>query len=811
MEIDDSDRATLVKNLTPKFFPKKSTVALFLKLIYSNISKRSHGNFNSYTFQELNLIPLFCSDKIFHFICDLSTITQSQFIDGLIFLLFGNFNKKIIATFQIFDFDDDDIVYKDDVFLMLAHFHLIMNSNETINELEDIINGFFQDSETITRDDYLKKIQNENCDIPLLLIIFINNYLLFFEESELKFLEKVNGLKDKDKKKTEIKEDGFNDLCSLIRNTTNINNFINDMKEISNDYSFLEPALQNNSYKASQKLYKYVTSSLLPRNEFVDETENNSDCSSDEEELKDLVDFETDVSNAFTTLQDLNVYFNKKQFTKNKTMKVKLKNTKILNDSEDEDNDNNNNNENAASKKNDKNMGSSFFDDDNHSAMKTNSNTTNENSMKGNQAGKKGKKNMAYNKSVTEMRFNRHQPQTKENEIYLYKNENNMKNKTNPVKLVLINKYLFYFKNPLTFKKIIPLASLFPRKTSSSTFPQLTLISTVHNYIKQYCYFCDNQNSLDSFYQLLCDKADYRIIQNEIELKKELGKGKFGNVLLGIDKTYEGANKFFAVKTVNKNNPTEEEYKINRWESTIFNSLKNVNHPNIVKCFKKYENEKNIYFVYEFVKGSDLKVFSRMDKSPQMIKHTLLIAFQILKGLKELHKYGIIHRDIKTTNILISCDGPEVDNSVKIIDFGLSRVLGFHEYSIDPYGSLCFKAPELIRHLPYSFKVDIWAVGVTVYYLMFRELPFEKGSKQNIKNSIVNSNVHFPIDEELFEETIENSIMSSEMVEEVKKNNSYSLQTNMIYKLISDCLEKTVKNRPNTTQLIAKYIRRMEE
>lgn len=119
----------------------------------------------------------------------------------------------------------------------------------------------------------------------------------------------------------------------------------------------------------------------------------------------------------------------------------------------------------------------------------------------------------------------------------------------------------------------------------------------------------------------------------------------------------------------------------------------------------------------------------------------------------------IIHRDIKTTNILIenSIDD-KIDGKVKVIDFGLSRVLGKDEYSLDPYGSLCFKAPELINHRAYNFKVDVWAVGVTIYYLIFKVLPFEKGNKQQIKDSIVNENLTFPI--------VENNLTDSEIASE---------------------------------------------
>ena len=179
------------------------------------------------------------------------------------------------------------------------------------------------------------------------------------------------------------------------------------------------------------------------------------------------------------------------------------------------------------------------------------------------------------------------------------------------------------------------------------------------------------------------------------------------------------------------------------------------------------------------------------------IRNIINISLQIINGIACLHKYGIIHRDIKTTNILIenSIDN-KYDNKVKVIDFGLSRVLGKNEFSLDPYGSLCFKAPELIKHLPYNFKVDVWAIGITIYYLIFRVLPFEKGNKQQIKESIVNDNLHFPI---------------VEMTYDASETNNESNNGSFLYALIGECLEKKVESRPSIERIMDKYVEKYQE
>ena len=189
------------------------------------------------------------------------------------------------------------------------------------------------------------------------------------------------------------------------------------------------------------------------------------------------------------------------------------------------------------------------------------------------------------------------------------------------------------------------------------------------------------------------------------------------------------------------------------------------------------------------------------------LNNLLNITFQILKGVQCLHKYGIIHRDIKSANIMVSEDYLDDSkgtpkNSVKIVDFGLSRILGKFEFSEDPYGSLCFKAPELIKHMKYNFKVDIWAVGITLFYIIYGELPFEKGGKEEIKNSIISEPVSY----------YSNNIISDfNYIRDLGEvDGIYNTKSSVLYSIMRDCLEKKQDKRFNIEQLVKKYINKFE-
>ena len=104
------------------------------------------------------------------------------------------------------------------------------------------------------------------------------------------------------------------------------------------------------------------------------------------------------------------------------------------------------------------------------------------------------------------------------------------------------------------------------------------------------------------------------------------------------------------------------------------------------------------------------------------------ISHQITNALFYLHSYGIAHRDIKLENILMTKASD--DSQVKLIDFGLSKILGPGESSQDPYGTLAYVAPEVLMQRPYSFYVDSWSLGIIIYVMLSGLLPFDAPSNR---------------------------------------------------------------------------------
>lgn len=158
--------------------------------------------------------------------------------------------------------------------------------------------------------------------------------------------------------------------------------------------------------------------------------------------------------------------------------------------------------------------------------------------------------------------------------------------------------------------------------------------------------------------------------------------------------------------------------------------LKLCQHPNIIRLYDVFENQDYIYIVMELLPGGDL--FSYLEKRGFRIPEAraCYIVHSLATALFYLHSYGIAHRDIKPENVLL-IDESE-DSDVKIVDFGLSKMVGPNENCTEPFGTLSYVAPEVLEQKPYDKSVDIWSLGVVSYLLLSGRLPFDDEDEKQI-------------------------------------------------------------------------------
>lgn len=146
-----------------------------------------------------------------------------------------------------------------------------------------------------------------------------------------------------------------------------------------------------------------------------------------------------------------------------------------------------------------------------------------------------------------------------------------------------------------------------------------------------------------------------------------------------------------------------------------------MNHTNIIRIFEVGEKDDLYFYVMDYVDGENLQ--DVMDvKKKLSIADALKSGIQITRGLRHIHSNGLIHRDIKPSNILLT-----PDHVVKIIDFGIARLLGVSSESDNQAGSPLFASPEQIQGEQITGRSDIYSFGICMYYLISGQFPFPKG------------------------------------------------------------------------------------
>jgi calcium-dependent protein kinase len=213
-----------------------------------------------------------------------------------------------------------------------------------------------------------------------------------------------------------------------------------------------------------------------------------------------------------------------------------------------------------------------------------------------------------------------------------------------------------------------------------------------------------------------------------------LGKGKFGVVCSAVHLV---KNKKVAVKMLKKATMKPLDIELVKREIEV---LKLCQHPNIIRLYDLFENEAYIYIVMELLQ-EDLYTYLEKRKFKQSEARACSIIHSLACAIYYFHSYGVVHRDLKLDNIMM-IDETE-DSDVKVVDFGLSKIICPGETSTEPYGTLGYAAPEVLERKPYGKEADIWGLGIVTYILLTGLSPFEDNSESEIIRKTINENPSF--------------------------------------------------------------------
>ena len=206
-------------------------------------------------------------------------------------------------------------------------------------------------------------------------------------------------------------------------------------------------------------------------------------------------------------------------------------------------------------------------------------------------------------------------------------------------------------------------------------------------------------------------------VQERYEIIGRIGSGGMADVYKAKD---HKLNRFVAMKVL-KQEFREDKAFISKFRVEA-QSAAGLAHPNIVNVYDVGEDHGISYIVMELVEGITLKEY--IDKKGRLaVREATSIAIQVCMGLEAAHRNGIVHRDVKPQNIIISTDG-----KVKVTDFGIARAASSNTINSSVMGSVHYSSPEQARGGYSDYKSDIYSLGITLYEMLTGTVPFDGDS-----------------------------------------------------------------------------------
>ena len=711
-------------------------------------------------------LPIFIAEKVFKSFTKLSTqgLCEEEFVDNLFKLYMGSFEETISIIFNILDFDRDGIIKKEDVKIFLSYLPINDDEEEglgvkpkdeknktdlvtkifgtqmkSLEEIDDILNKAFKKYEDkMNLNQFTEIITENNSEIFLQILCFLYEQMPFSAENVEAMKIKYNQIKEEDlqtmaedyrqrtKKSGSIriktpKRDTLLSPAGIFLKKFRVRKFsLNEnetyfgefrLSDKSNKKLSLDTtkASDNNglSRKASKSISPKMQKNLIldlgnkkinndPYNKNIDivrlDNDNYIEKNNNQMEIEENIDIKQLVKNSRQGYTSPTKYLQDKSYI----------------------------NRLAVNNKNYFNIGTQLrpikeYDDEND-------NKINE---------KMEIKVIMNNSNVTY-----------ENWVYKLTETGKMRR----FYLVLVNKDIYYYKSDSKkdFVGMHNLSGCFVQEcTEIKNFEGKDYYSFeiyCKNKSKLRKYFAEKESICKDFVQQIKNAIGYVKFSDLYEMKEVIGKGKFGVVNLGIHKK---TGQQVAIKILNKENiKTLEDKELVQIEIGI---LKLCHHPNIVRLLDHLENNDYIYIVTEYIEGGTLGQYFKKKKFNFSERQATNIMSQIASGVKYLQQYGIVHRDLKPDNIMITQQNDF--GVIKIMDFGLSKIISPNERMVDGYGTLSYVAPEVLLRTPYNKEVDIWSMGVILFYMLTGKLPFRGKKEQEVAEKIVYEDLEFDEDD----------------------------------------------------------------
>ncbi|GAA0172077.1 non-receptor serine/threonine protein kinase [Lithospermum erythrorhizon] len=202
-------------------------------------------------------------------------------------------------------------------------------------------------------------------------------------------------------------------------------------------------------------------------------------------------------------------------------------------------------------------------------------------------------------------------------------------------------------------------------------------------------------------------EIDFRLLK----FGKKVASGSYGHLYKGIYCSQEVAIKVLKPERVNAE-------MLREFTHEIF-IMRRIRHKNVVQFMGACTKPSNLCIVTEFMSRGSVYNFLHKERGAFKLPTLLKVAIDVAKGMDYLHQNKIVHRDLKTANLLM-----DEHNVVKVADFGVSRVQDKTGVMTAETGTYRWMAPEVIEHKPYDHKADIFSFGIVLWELLTGDIPY---------------------------------------------------------------------------------------
>ncbi|BFG13739.1 hypothetical protein CerSpe_000130 [Prunus speciosa] len=236
-----------------------------------------------------------------------------------------------------------------------------------------------------------------------------------------------------------------------------------------------------------------------------------------------------------------------------------------------------------------------------------------------------------------------------------------------------------------------------------------------------------------SLTQGLENYEEWTIDLTKLNMGEAFAQGAFGKLYRG---TYNGEDVAIKILERPENDPEKAQVMEQQFQQEV-KMLAALKHPNIVRFIGGCRKPMVWCIVTEYAKGGSVRQFLMKRQSRSVpLKLAVKQALDVARGMAYVHAFGLIHRDLKSDNLLIFSD-----KSIKIADFGVARIEVQTEGMTPETGTYRWMAPEMIQHRPYTQKVDVYSFGIVLWELITGMLPFQNMTAVQAAFAVVNKGV----------------------------------------------------------------------